>query len=427
MKYGIGSIMKKILNNFEKIFLVFLYLQPILDITAGVLLHFGYNITVSSIIRFLFIILCLIYLMFYIKDKKINNYLLITLLYFIMFILTVIINKGLPALTYEVKNLLTTYYFVIVLITLIKLYKNKKFNVKNLFIIYLVYLLFVFIPNILGIGFDSYWHSKEGSVGWFLSANVVGSILSILLPILLIYKKKINIKIILLTLIINLYVILSIGTKVPVLAFILIIGINLIYYLILQIKNKQYKKMAIIIFPIIIIISLSILILPKTSFYKNIVIHINYLEKKDNGKISTKDFIDHFIFSQRLTFEENTKKAYNNASVLEKIFGIGYIENYATDKVSLKTIEIDYFDIFYRHGIIGFIIFFIPVIYVLKDIINAFKNINYISLNKLLSISLIFILALFQGHIFVTPANSIYVALILALAHENSLVLKNKL
>ena len=86
MKYGIGSIMKKILNNFEKIFLVFLYLQPILDITAGVLLHFGYNITVSSIIRFLFIILCLIYLMFYIKDKKINNYLLITLLYFIMFI-----------------------------------------------------------------------------------------------------------------------------------------------------------------------------------------------------------------------------------------------------------------------------------------------------------------------------------------------------
>lgn len=427
MKYGIGSIMKKILNNFEKIFLVFLYLQPILDITAGVLLHFGYNITISSIIRFLFIILCLIYLMFYIKDKKINNYLLITLLYFIMFILTVIINKGLPALTYEVKNLLTTYYFVIVLITLIKLYKNKKFNVKNLFIIYLVYLLFVFIPNILGIGFDSYWHSKEGSVGWFLSANVVGSILSILLPILLIYKKKINIKIILLTLIINLYVILSIGTKVPVLAFILIIGINLIYYLILQIKNKQYKKMAIIIFPIIIIISLSILILPKTSFYKNIVIHINYLEKKDNGKISTKDFIDHFIFSQRLTFEENTKKAYNNASVLEKIFGIGYIENYATDKVSLKTIEIDYFDIFYRHGIIGFIIFFIPVIYVLKDIINAFKNINYISLNKLLSISLIFILALFQGHIFVTPANSIYVALILALAHENSLVLKNKL
>lgn len=419
--------MRKILNNFEKIFLVFLYLQPILDITAGVLLHFGYNITISSIIRFIFIILCLIYLLFYIKDKKVNNYLLITLLYFIMFILIVIIDKGIPALTYEVKNLLTTYYFVIVLITLIKLYKNKKFNVKNLFIIYLVYLLFVFIPNILGIGFDSYWHSKQGSVGWFLSANVVGSILSILLPILLIYIKKINIKIILLTLIINLYVILSIGTKVPVLAFVLIIGINLIYYLILQIKNKQYKKMAIIIFPIIIIISLSILILPKTSFYKNIVIHINYLEKKDNGKISTKDFIDHFIFSQRLTFEENTRKSYNNASTLEKIFGIGYIENYATDKVSLKTIEIDYFDLFYRHGIIGFIIFIIPIIYVLKDIIKIFKDINYISLNKLLSVSLIFILALFQGHIFVTPANSIYVALILALAHENSLALKNKL
>lgn len=182
--------MKKIANNFEKIFLVFLYLQPILDVTAGVLLHFNYSVTISSIIRFIFMFLCVIYLAFFIKDKKINMYLLILFMYFMCFGITMFVTKDFNALIYETKNLVSTYYFVILLLTLIKVYKDKKLRVKHLFLIYVIYLLFVFIPNIFNIGFQSYWHSKEGSVGWFLSANVVGSILSILLPILLIYIKN---------------------------------------------------------------------------------------------------------------------------------------------------------------------------------------------------------------------------------------------
>ena len=417
--------MKKITNNFEKLFLIFLYLQPILDVTAGVLLHFNYSVTISSIIRFIFMFLCIIYLVFFIKDKKINIYLLILFIYFICFGTTMLITKDFNALIYECKNLISTYYFVILLLTLIKVYKDKKLKVKNLFLIYVIYLLFVFVPNIFNIGFQSYWHSKEGSVGWFLSANVVGSILSILLPMLLIYIKKVSIPIIIL-LLINLYVILSIGTKVPVLSFIIIFIVNFVYYLINLIKKKDYKKLKIIIAPIIILIITSLFIFPKTSFYKNLVIHITYLEEKDNGKIPITEFIDHFIFSQRLTFEEKTRKAYNESSILEKTFGIGYIENYDTEKERNKTIEIDYFDVFYRHGIVGFIIFFIPIIYVLKKITKTFKNLNFVKLNLLLSVILIFLLAFFQGHIFVTPANSIYVALILALIYNNAFEFKNE-
>lgn len=415
--------MKKILNNFDKIFLIFLYLQPFLDVTTGILLHFGYNITISSIIRLGFMFLCIIYLLFNVKEKKTNIYLSCLFLYFILFTITVLITKDTTILTYEIKNLLTTYYFVIMLLTLLNVYKKKSFNVNNIIILYCIYLIFVFIPNILGLGFDSYWHSKEGQIGWFVSANVVGSILSIILPLILISIKKIDIKLVIITLI-NVYVIFSIGTKVPVLSFILIIIINFIYYVTSIIKKREYKKIAIIIMPIILLFMISILIFPKTSFYKNLQIHINYLEKKDNGKITTNHFIDHFIFSQRLTFEEKTRNAYNNSSLLEKIFGIGYIENYSTDKVRLKTIEIDYFDIFYRHGIVGFILFFTPIIYILKTILKRLKLDNYKSLNITLSICLILLLALFQGHIFITPANSIYVALILAVTYQNSLKLK---
>ena len=86
----------------------------------------------------------------------------------------------------------------------------------------------------------------------------------------------------------------------------------------------------------------------------------------------------------------------------------------------------DYFDVFYRHGVFGFIIFFYPLVYVLKDILSSKYKLDKKTLNIGTSIFLIFALALFQGHIFVNPANSIYVALILALTYNKSMEFKIK-
>lgn len=124
-------MIKKLFKNYEKIFMVFLYLQPFLDLSAGVMLHFNINLTISSVIRILFMVVSFIYLIFYIKNKKLNIYLGCLILYFIMFITTVLITKGYPALFYEVKNLITTYYFVVITITLICLYKRPFLTLKT--------------------------------------------------------------------------------------------------------------------------------------------------------------------------------------------------------------------------------------------------------------------------------------------------------
>ena len=121
-------MIKKLFKNYEKIFMVFLYLQPFLDLSAGVMLHFNINLTISSVIRILFMVVSFIYLIFYIKNKKLNIYLGCLILYFIMFITTVLITKGYPALFYEVKNLITTYYFLVITLTLICIYK-KTINI----------------------------------------------------------------------------------------------------------------------------------------------------------------------------------------------------------------------------------------------------------------------------------------------------------
>ena len=131
---------------------------------------------------------------------------------------------------------------------------------------------------------------------------------------------------------------------------------------------------------------------------------------------SSYDNINNLIFSERLTFLKNTNNSYKNSHLLEKNFGIGYIQNYKTKNESTKTIEMDYFEVFYRHGIIGFIIYFGIFI---KILIKAFKkiimNFNLLNTEYLTSLFLILLLAIFSGHILVTPSVSIFIVIVFML------------
>lgn len=184
-----------------------------------------------------------------------------------------------------------------------------------------------------------------------------------------------------------------------------------IYFLWNLIKNKKWKQISYLLITLIVAITSISFIIPKTSFYKNIQIHLDFLNVHSFSDLLTVEKIDHFIFSERIRFLENTMTNYQNSSFLEKMFGIGYIENYATDSVSTKLIEIDYYDVFFRHGIIGSILFFIPLLILLKNI--YMKSKRQISISYLTSILLILLLSLFSGHILTAPSVSIIVSYIL--------------
>jgi len=300
---------------------------------------------------------------------------------------------------------------------------NIKIKAKQLFILFSIYAGFVFFPSILNIGLDSYAISKTGSTGWFNSANSISSILSLLLPFTIIYLKnnKVHPIIIILTTLITIYVFFTIGTKVPILCCGIVIGVNIIYYLLHLYKSKKIKQIITIICMLLISIGITFIYIPKSSFYKNIKIHMNYLKIDSPIEVFSDPYLlDHFIFSQRLTFLNNTHQNYIKENTLTKIIGIGYIENYGTDEVNTKTIEMDYFDVFYRHGIIGFILFFLPILYYLKKKHSKIKD-SFTKLNIITPVIIIFVLALFSGHIFVAPATSIIVEIILILYDQNNL------
>lgn len=391
-------------NKIEKIIIVFLFIQPILDLIAGFSSYFNiFNI--SAIIRVLFFMFS-IYYIYFISDKK--SYKIITsvlLIYMFLFGLNIFFIKDLNAMFYEIKNTISTFYLPIILLFFIDAFNKIKFDKRIINKIYFIYILLIFIPNILNIGFDSYAYSKTGKIGFFISANSIGAILSILFP--LIISKKFNILSVIYYLII-LYVFLSIGTKVPILSLLIILIFIFTYFMFYIFKSKKYNYLIYVLLFIITFILLLVFVVPKTSFYKNILIHLEFLNIKSFKDLLSFDVIDHFIFSQRLSFLNNSFSSYKNADLISKILGIGYIENYNTSLMSIKMIEMDYFDILIRHGI-GFILFFIPIIIVFKNIKKLDNKFIY------LSIFLIFVLALFSGHVLITPATSIYVALILAI------------
>ena len=415
-------------KNIKKIISIFFIMQPILDVIAAVMLNcLHIDFTLSSIIRFLFIGFCIYYIFFINKNKKYIIYFSLIILYILIFSLVMLFNKDISVLFYELKNTLNVFYFPIVFLTLYSINKQYKLSVsaKNILYLYLIYCLFILIPNITHTAFMSYSISKVGNAGWFLSANSVGNILSILFPFILYYiltvKKNYFFK--LFIVISSLFIFVSLGTKTPLLSFLICIIITFIYYLILWIKNKNYKYIFISSISSIILIFISFIFIPKTSFYKNIQIHKYYLVINNYIDIF-KDYrlLDHFIFSQRLTFLNNTSNYYKGVDISQKVFGVGFIENYGTDLVSTKTIEMDYFDILFRNGFIGFCLFFsvFPIVYEKRD---KEKN-NLLNLEICISTILIFTLAFFTGHILISPSASIFVSLILII-YQGGLYEKN--
>ncbi|MBO5096138.1 MAG: O-antigen ligase family protein, partial [Bacilli bacterium] len=118
-----------ITNNIYKIILIFLFIQPIIDVITGVSINYlNINLNISSIIRLLFLFFCIYYLIFINKNNKKKNitYLLSYLIYLILYSISVIIYKDINVLSYEIKNNLNIFYFPIIFLGLYNMFKNNN-------------------------------------------------------------------------------------------------------------------------------------------------------------------------------------------------------------------------------------------------------------------------------------------------------------
>ena len=119
----IGDYMKKINSflskNIEKIFMVFLFFQPVIDVLTAIMLHvFKIDFTIGVILRMIFLGFMIYYLLFLNKNKdkkKSIIYIGIIFVYFILYSLNIIFTKDINCLSYEIKSLIKCFYFPILL------------------------------------------------------------------------------------------------------------------------------------------------------------------------------------------------------------------------------------------------------------------------------------------------------------------------
>ena len=400
-------------KNISKIVSFFILLQPILDLITGLCVNlFDFNITVGIIIRILFLAL-IMYATTFVFKKKLSLWVYISIIFYsILYLIGIIIYKD-GSYFAEIQGLVKAFYFPIILISLYELRDKIKINNLTLVVTLFTYLICIFIPTIFNFGFKTYEITKAGTLGFYNSANEISGIISLLTPfmfILLAGKNKYLMKT--LMLIIFLVVILMMGTKTPLLSLYITLGSIFMYYFYHCIKKKIYKPIVYSLVLIIIGFISLMLVLPKTNFYKNIEVHLDFLEVDNVFEVFTEyELIDHFIFSQRLTFLEDKNELYKDSSVYEKIFGIGYTQ----DNKLHKAAEMDYFDIYYSHGFIGFILYFGIYVYVLFNVLKDKQKTDFNRCMRLVSLLLIIILSMFTGHIITGPAVSFIAAVIIVM------------
>ena len=392
-------------KNISIIIAIFVLLGPILDLITGLCLHsLGINLTLGIIVRVLFLVFICIITLFTFKKKNVLIPYLIIGLYFILYTIGMLVFEDTNLYT-EIQNLVKVFYFPILLVSIYSIKDEIRISNLTLFTVLFTYLILIFIPTLLNLGYDTYEIAKVGTLGFFNSANEISGIISLLTPTMLIVlasSKNIIPKLVLA--LIYIVVILMVGTKTQILPLEINIGISVLYLWIKSIKAKNYKNVFISLFAVIILGISLLLVIPKTNFYKNIRIHLDYLELDSITEVFTdKELVDHFIFSSRLKFLDNKAALYNKSNTYLKIFGIGYLNNYKATKM----IEMDYFDILFSHGIVGFIIFFGITVPILVKIVREKRKVDYEYVMNFTSLLLIIILAFFTGHIITAPSVSL--------------------
>lgn len=391
--------MKKLSKFLDLGVAIFIIMQPILDSLSYLQGRYLPNvISLSSLIRALFLGLMIIVLLY--KDKRKEGFAL--LVFFITYLGgQVLLNKN--SLFSSLNSLLTVFYLPVSLL-FFKNRENKYLDLRVITYIYLGYLSLIIVPYLFKYGnyASNFYEGKSGFYGLFYGGNEISNILVILLPLVIEYlKERKNLFLIILVFLGLMGCIYLVGTKTIIIGSILVS----IYYLGKYYKSldKKFKRWLISFGAIGVI--LFIIVLPRLNVYKNIMMAINYYGLSIREIFSLKG-LDKLVFSGRLDILGKVNGLYMKSNWSNIFLGLSnsYVNVY-------KGIEIDIFDIFYTVGILG---------------IGVYIYLSYNGLRKcrikepyLVSLVLGILISLVTGHVLMSPNVSIYLGVLLLLSNNS--------
>lgn len=446
--------LKQMDNYFPHFLLLFIVFQPILDLLTSFSIYVLHmSATVGIVVRFAFMLLALGYLLLHHKQQGAKKYILYLCLLGIVLAIGLVNNlmvKSPISFGEEVKFIMKSVYPIVLLfgyIIALKELKNNEYAFHKILTYFLYATLIlsisIIVAMVTGTDFPSYPNSKIGSRGWFFAGNDLSSIFAIMFPIVVLYSvhkttsfSKVYYWI---PTVLAMYASIMIGTKVGYGAIVITLGIALLFLFIEYIINrkKEGKGFIYLVNTIVAAIVLGglLVLTPHTPIAKNMTIHLQIYEYKKSvqeekdrkeGKVIkeeehkqgelTDSEMKSLIYSDRDKFLKVYKQYYKEAPLSQKLFGMGYAGNYTT---KAKLVEMDFHDLFFAFGIVGFLMYLLPLLYFgIKIFIRMITNFKKLFSTKHMLLASTLVLSLgigfMSGHVLTAPAVSIFFAVILA-------------
>lgn len=425
-------------NKLVPIFLVFLLLQPVLDVLTNLLMNtFGINMSLGIIVRTLVMLGFMLFVFKEVLSNKDRFWMFhvgaIAFIASMQFIATLLFKEG-ASLGSEITFIVKTLYPVVLMVALFYLIRSKEDirRFSNVIMINgIVISAFILVPTWLNFSFDSYDHGLKGSLGFYSSGNEVSAILmfTYFFAVYTLFFRK-NVILPLIAVFLITWSSFYVGTKVAIGAILVIAVLFTLAIFLFRIKNVKKWNAIFLVIPFIF----SFLFFNGVPAAQNSEMAEEQQEAR-NQKYETPELyyeaddvariaevvrlrekanpIITKIVSSRDIYAIETYEDYERAHMMRKLFGLGYAGDYYDD-VDVKIIEMDLFDYLFSYGIVGTVYLLLVIGLFLTTIVKAIFQTSGPTRGKVLYALFAFLLAMavstLAGHIWFAPAVSIYLA-----------------
>ena len=427
------ELLRKILN-------IYILAGPFVDMLTSLAVRLGWgSVTMGVLVRFAFVGALILYVLFFYRGTHqwaLRLAVLITSLYGLIYLGSTVSINGMGVMVENAKMFLKTYFFAYVLFGLFALYQEYRILVsdKLLTIVFCVYTSSIFLSAITNTSFPTYYFEEIGYCGWFYAGNEIGAIVAILASVTLLYgfshPKYLWIGILGLLAFSSTYI----GTKVPFLAIIaaavLLFVLGMIKYIVKRGKKTRMKmvKYTLLLLCIFVLFQAGSPVRQNIEYsasdYQDSVVTPpetvpeEPVEPGEEPEEEPSQFylVVNWLLKDRLGSVDHVFKRYENGSLMEKLFGIGYTFQ-INGKWHSDAVEMDFIAIYLKQGIIGMAVYLMPILYfAVVCICKLFRQLKrFWELEPAFVYTYAILMGLacafLAGHVLVAPAVSVFIAI----------------
>ena len=431
---------------------VYILCQPLIDALTGLGAQAEHPVTAGVVVRSLVIVLAFLYTVFvsgFPDKKRWMAYTGALVGYLALFMGYMFSLGGLSLCVANVKEVVKTFFAPFVFLFLWSVYKQYGYLVTCRAIAWAggLYASVIPLAQLTGTGFVSYTSSGYGNRGWFYAANEVGCILAITAPFTVWYCLEVLPTVTKKTwwkgalaawaLIAVSISATSLGTKI-VFAFTFFYCLAVLVWQVVRLARERSRANAVKAAAAAVLVLLFLVVTPDSPFLRYLFeVYITNLPRPPEATVEVWDeAIAHAcqntwlydliksnktiadidqIFSRRFISASPAVQVFTESGVVGRLLGIGYATAPSYSREMYFMVELDPLAVLLRHGVVGFVLYFVPYLWFIGwSIVQFFRR----PLQRLADLRYCtalyctlagFAISVLAGHALVSPAVATFV------------------